>query len=188
MLKKKKSKSPPEISSGSMADIAFLLLIFFLVSTKIDADKGVTVRLPPKRDVEVEIDVHERDVFNILINSRNMMLVEEQPMGLKDLGPAIKRHVLNNGIDPHMSVSPEKAVVSIKNDRGTDYDVYIMVMDEVKKAYNEMRADVMGIPLESYLKTISDEKLRVAKKDDIARARKTIPYQVSEANPTAVGG
>lgn len=186
MLKKKKNSPPPEISSGSMADIAFLLLIFFLVSTTIDADKGVFVSLPPKREQDVEIKLNKRNIFNVLVNSRNQMLGDEVPMALDDLGPAIKEFVLNNGRDPSSSDSPQAAVVSLKTDRGTDYNIYLLVVDEIKKAYNEMRADAIGVSLKTYEQMIKDKK--ASDKAKLDRARSTIPYQVSDAEPTAVGG
>lgn len=187
MLKKKKKMAPPEISSGSMADIAFLLLIFFLVSTTIDADKGVFVSLPPKRENDdIQVEINERNIFKILINSRNLMLVEDNPMEMGQLNQALKDFVLNNRRNPDLSDSPQDAVVSLKTDRGTDYKVYLNVVDEIKRAYNEMRADVIGVDLETYLQM--DKEKRAADKPKLDEARDKIPYQVSDAEPTAVGG
>ncbi len=86
MLNKKKGNRPSaEVNTGSMADIAFLLLIFFLVTTTIASDKGIPVMLPPKVEQETDVKVKERNVFNVLINSNDMLLVEEEPMDLKGL-------------------------------------------------------------------------------------------------------
>ena len=117
-----------------MADIAFLLLIFFLVTTTIDADKGLLFLLPPKAEV-VRPEVHERDVFNILLNSKNELLVEKKEADMQDIEPLVREHLTNEGQDPDLSVSSQKAIVSVKTDRGTSYEAYIKVMDAVKAAY-----------------------------------------------------
>ena len=86
-----------EVNAGSMADIAFLLLIFFLVTTTIASDKGIYVQLPPKPEDQVDVKLNERNIFNILINSRDMMLVEENPMEISELKAEVKKFITNNG-------------------------------------------------------------------------------------------
>ena len=96
MIQKKKRESV-EVNASSMADIAFLLLIFFLVTTTIASDKGLSIRLPPKNDEQVEIKLKERNIFNVLVNSNNQLLVEEQPMKVEKLKTAAKEFIMNNG-------------------------------------------------------------------------------------------
>jgi len=182
---KNKSRSAPEINASSMADIAFLLLIFFLVTTTIASDKGLSILLPPKNDQQLDIKMKERNIFKVFINSNNQLLVEEQLMSVNQVKEAAKKFISNNGRDPKSSESPQAAVISLKTDRGTKYEVYIAVMDELKKAYNELRAAYMGITLAEYLEIENDSKKQNAKFEE---AKKAIPYQLSEAEPTNVGG
>jgi biopolymer transport protein ExbD len=180
----KKARTAPEINASSMADIAFLLLIFFLVTTTIASDKGLSIRLPPKQD-QVDVKLKERNVFSVLTNSNNELLVEGQPMSVKDIKDAAKVFIMNNGADSESSESPEKAVISFKTDRGTRYDVYIKVMDELKRAYNELRAQKLGMTLQAYLDLENDPKK--AEDPKLLEVRKAIPYQLSEAEPTNTG-
>ncbi|GAB4199541.1 MAG: biopolymer transporter ExbD [Thermoflexibacter sp.] len=181
-------RGTPEVNASSMADIAFLLLIFFLVTTTIASDKGLTLRLPPKRppDAMDEVKLKDRNVFNVLVNSNNQLLVEEELMDIKRLKEEAKKFIMNNGRDERSSESPDKAVISLKHDRGTKYEVYISVMDELKKAYNELRAEYMGITVAEYLEMENDEKK--SKDPKLEEAKQKIPYQLSEAEPTNVGG
>ncbi|AZQ64532.1 biopolymer transporter ExbD [Flammeovirga pectinis] len=178
----KKKKETPEINGGAMADIAFLLLIFFLVATTIASDKGVTVMLPPKAD-EIDVRVKERNVFNILVNSKDMMLAQEEQVDLPKLRTMVKEFVLNNGKNKDMSESPAKAIVSLKTDRGTSYEMYISVIDELKYTYAEMRAMYLKIPLEDYQAL---DKENPDQKEKLKRARKAIPYMVSDAEPSEI--
>lgn len=179
------SRQSTEVNAGSMADIAFLLLIFFLVTTTIASDKGIAVLLPPKKETQEEIKMKQRNIFNILINSQDMMLAEDQPTELKDLKEMVKEFVMNNGKDPDSSESPDKAVVSLKTDRGTSYEMYITVLDELKTGYNELRAQYLNMSLDEYNKL--DDK-NPDDKEKLKDARDAIPYQVSDAEPTDIGG
>lgn len=180
---KKKSRSANEVNASSMADIAFLLLIFFLVTTTIDADKGLPVQLPPKKEDQQDVKINQRNIFNILINSYDMLLAEEELISIKDLKREVKKFVNNRGTDPKSSESPQKAVVSLKTDRGTSYKVYIAVLDELKMAYNELRAEYLDMSLEEYngLDAKNPEH-----EEKLARARAEYPYQVSDAEPTDI--
>jgi len=140
-----RTRTNAEINSGSMADIAFLLLIFFLITTTIATDKGILLILPPKPEIDTPPPVfqeNERNIFNIRTNSVDNLLVENEPFGNIDdvhlLRPMIKTFVLNYGQDPTLSDSPEKAIVSFKTDRGTSYALFIAVLDELQAAYNEI--------------------------------------------------
>ncbi|MCS6832153.1 MAG: biopolymer transporter ExbD [Flammeovirgaceae bacterium] len=181
MARSKRMKQ--EINAGSMADIAFLLLIFFLVTTTIASDKGVAVLLPPKLENQ-EVKIKEKNLFNILINSKDMLLADNEIIDIKQLKDKVKAFVDNNGKDPNLSDSPKDAIVSIKTDRGTSYKVYITVLDEVKKAYNELRAKAVGLTLEEYNKL--DPK-KDADKEKLDKAKEAYPYQVSDAEPSEVG-
>ncbi len=138
----RKSRAVPEINAGSMADIAFLLLIFFLVTTEISSDAGLQVRLPPPPDPNNPPDqsrLNDRDVLEVLVNANNQLLVEERPLNINELTNLTKRHLTNEGKDPELSTSPKKAIVSLKNARGTSYDTYIQVYNELMRGYNEVR-------------------------------------------------
>ncbi len=182
---KKKPRQSTEINASSMADIAFLLLIFFLVTTTIASDRGLPIRLPPKTEDKQDIIIPERNIFNVFLNSNNQLLVEENLMQMEDVKEAAKEFIMNNGKDPKSSDSPQKAIISLKTDRGTDYAAYINVMDELKSAYNELRAEYMGLTLTQYLRLENNPNGEHPKYDD---AKKAIPYQLSEAEPTSVGG
>jgi biopolymer transport protein ExbD len=184
-MAKKKSRATPEINASSMADIAFLLLVFFLVTTTIGADKGLNMLLPPKKDESQPVDVKlkDRNVFKVIVNSRNELLVEDEPMSVDILKEEAKKFLANNGADPTMSESPQEAVVSVKTDRGTEYKTYIRVLDELIAAYNELRAEKLGITVERYLQL--DEKN--PKEDEMLKyAQKVYPRRLSEAEPTSV--
>jgi len=178
---KKKSRAQGEINAGSMADIAFLLLIFFLVTTTIASNKGMSVILPPKKQDDVEIKMNERNVFKIFVNSRDAILAEDVPVALDKLKDRLKEFVDNNGKDSKQSENPLKAVVSLKTDRGTSYLAYISIVDEVKRAYSELRANSLRMSYSDYLK-LDDKK--PADKEKLDKAKAIYPYQVSDAEPT----
>lgn len=139
LLKKKKEREGGEIPTASMADIAFLLLIFFLVTTTINVDTGIGMTLPPKLEEEQEPPpVRERNMLKILVNAQGQVLLEDQPSSVARIRGEVKKHVLNEGEDPNYAESMSKAVVSLKTDRQTPYDVYIDVLDEIWMAYFEM--------------------------------------------------
>ena len=136
---KKKERTPPFIPTSSMADIAFLLLIFFLVTTTIDVDTGIGMVLPPKLEEDViPPPIKERNVLKILVNEQGQVLLEVLPSAVSLVRNEVKTHVLNNGLDPRYAEATDKALVSIKTARETPYDAYIQVLDEVWMAYFEM--------------------------------------------------
>ena len=122
-----------------MADIAFLLLIFFLVTTTINVDTGIGMTLPPKLDQEqTPPPVKERNLFKILVNSSGDVLIEGEIASLDQIRDRVKEQVLNYGSDPDLSENPEKSVVSIKTDAQTPYRIYVRALDEVMMAYREI--------------------------------------------------
>lgn len=170
-----------EINAGSMADIAFLLLIFFLVTTTIVEDKGITVKLPPWSDEEPDITkLKKRNVFSVLVNSQDQLLVRGELARVEELRERAKTFINNPLNLEDMSEDPTKAIISLKNDRGTSYEAYLMVYNELKAAYSELWDELSrqryGIPYSedmpfAYKKTIREE----------------IPFVLSEAEPTAFG-
>lgn len=167
----------PEINASSMADIAFLLLIFFLVTTTIDVDKGITVKLPPWSDEPPETQkLKTRNVYSVLVNANDELLVRGEPMEVKDLKENAKVFILNPQKLDNMSESPKKAIISLKNDRGTSYGSYLGVYNELKAAYNELWDEYSdtnyGMPY---------DELTIDKKKEL---RSNIPLVISEAEPT----
>jgi biopolymer transport protein ExbD len=153
MLNKKRGRESAEIDGSSLADIAFLLLIFFLVVTTIDVDTGIGLVLPPIPDDVEPPPVRERNLMNILVNAQGMVLINEQPAAVASVRERVKEFIDNNGADPNLSESPNDAIVSIKTDRRTPYNVYIDMLDEVMGAYAELRhaasMDRFGVPYSS---------------------------------------
>ncbi len=127
-----------EIPTSSMADIAFLLLIFFLVTTTIDVDTGIGMVLPPALDTPPP-ELHDRNMLSVLVNAEGQLLVEQQPLAVDALRATVQQHVMNCSAGyaclPQYAVRPDKAVVSLKTDRATPYDAYIGVLDEVWMGY-----------------------------------------------------
>ncbi|MEL6559795.1 MAG: biopolymer transporter ExbD [Bacteroidota bacterium] len=180
MFKRKKPRAESEeVNAGSMADIAFLLLIFFLVATTIGADKGLMMKLPP--DEQTEAPLNERNVFNIKLNSANGILIEgdvrENMNGLKN---ELKDFILNKGKNPQSSESPEKAIISLKTNRGTDYRRFIEVLDEIKGAYYQIYGNRVGLTSLEYRSLKLDDPTQKAIYD---RGKKGIPMNISIAEP-----
>ena len=177
-----KRRGLQEINAGSMADIAFLLLIFFLVTTTMDVDSGIARKLPPMPDEEMQEDdsqINAKNIFVVLINTNNQLLVEGELMDISQLREGAKRFINNNGIDPNLSENPDKAIISLQNDRGTEYKTYIQVQNELAAAYNELRNDAA---LNKFGKRYID-----LNKTDKKEIRKMYPQKISEAEPKNIG-
>lgn len=140
----------PEVNAGSMADIAFLLLIFFLVTTTIGVDQGISRLLPRYEDnPQPPVDINERNIMRVLVNMDNQLLVNDEVMEVKDLRQAAIDFLENNGDgtctycqgkrDPKRSDNPDKAVISVMNDGQTSYETYIKVQNELVAAYYFLR-------------------------------------------------
>ncbi|MGB0429408.1 MAG: ExbD/TolR family protein [Bacteroidia bacterium] len=128
----------PEISSGSMADIAFLLLIFFLVATTIEQDKGLLRKLPSVQEPK-EFKIQKRNIIYILLNSNNRLMLNDVATPITDLHSQVQILLLNKSKSNLLPVSPRKAVISIKTDKGTNYNTYVQVQNQIAKAYRQMR-------------------------------------------------
>lgn len=206
-------KEAPEIPAGSMADIAFLLLIFFLVTTTIASDKGILNILPPKQDPNVpppDIEVNKRNIFNIMVNSNDQFFIEEENRSdLTGLTEDVKAFILNFGApteeaqaiysglpntlkalsqrNPESSDHPLSggAVVSIKTNRGTSYETYLEVFDLVKRAYFEIYGERVGLSADEY-RALSGEN--PGEVELINRGKADIPMAISIAEPDKTGG
>lgn len=139
MILKKRQRDDVEIEGSSMADIAFLLLIFFLVVTTIDVDTGIGLVLPPIPDDIEPPPIRERNMLRILVNAQGMILLDDDPVSASEVRQRVMDFVDNPMNDPNLSESPDDAIVSIKTDRRTPYSVYIDMLDEVMGAYNDLR-------------------------------------------------
>lgn len=188
-----------EINAGSMADIAFLLLIFFLVTTTMDVDTGISRKLPEKQDPNIKPPVlKEKNVFEVNINRNDEILVEgDTYMQIGDLREAAKKFIDNGGgtaadlqndglspctwcqgdKDPASSDHPKKAIISLQSDRGTSYAMYIAVQNELVAAYTDLRNryanEKFGTDFDNLSKSQQDEI-----KENI------YPQIISEAEPT----
>lgn len=174
-------REAPEINASSMADIAFLLLVFFLVTTTIDVERGITVRLPEwSEEPPEELELKQRNVFNVLVNAQNQLLVENKPSEVALLREAAKEFIMNPSGNPELSESPNAAIISLKNDRGTNYETYIEVYNELKAAYNELWD-------EEAMATLGKHYSDDLPKSERNTIKKKIPFVISEAEPTSFG-
>ncbi len=185
-----------EINAGSMADIAFLLLIFFLVTTTMDTDSGIVRKLPPMPEPNSEqedIQIKERNIFVVLVNRDDRLLVEGEQMNIKDLRKAAKEFIENPANSPDLPAKEpvtfdflgtievtKKHVISLQNDNGTTYKTYIAVQNELAAAYNELRDE---LSLSRFSKKFDDlDKEHQDVIEDV------YPMKISEAEPKNVGG
>lgn len=180
-MAKGKTRPNSEINASSMADIAFLLLIFFLMVTKLDQDKGIAVVLPEWTDIIEEVELPPHNVFVVLVNSRDQLLVENELCPIEELRTRTIEFIDNNGRNPELSDSPQKAVVSFKADRGTSYERYIDVYNELKASYNTLRDNYSERTYGVAFAALTD----TAERQDVKDA---YPLRLSEAEPTAFGG
>ena len=143
-------RTAPQVNAGSMADIAFLLLIFFLVTTTIETDSGINRKLPPIEDTPPDDNIiKEKNVFTVMVNKNDQLLVEDQLMELSELREAAIEFLDNGGDgsctyckgakDLSSSDNPDKAIISLQNDSETSYKAYISVQNELVAAYYFLR-------------------------------------------------
>jgi biopolymer transport protein ExbD len=207
----RKNRPTAEIPNGSMADIAFLLLIFFLVTTTIANDKGIAMLLPPKPDPNQpppEVTKNDRNIFKILANSQDKLLVEDEPLtDVFELREMVKSFILNFGSPGEEGVAiynslpssmkayssqvrrsdysddPTEAVVSFKADRGTSYELYVQVLDQVNAAYNDVYGERVGLSAAEFLQLDRDDPVQDRK---YQTARDGIPRAISIAEPNKI--
>ncbi|MBK8807592.1 MAG: biopolymer transporter ExbD [Bacteroidales bacterium] len=184
----------PEINSSSMADIAFMLLIFFLVATTMDIDTGLARMLPPPAPPDIDNKaplVQEKNIFVVLINKNDQLLVEGRPIELDFLKDQCKEF-LQKTDQPNFPDSEtkeisligrfpvSKGVVSLQNDRGTTYGRYIEVQNALVAAYNEVRDELSMEKFGRKFDELSEESQKAIKE--------AIPQRISEAEPKRIGG
>ena len=200
----------PEINAGSMADIAFLLLIFFLVTTTMDVDTGISRKLPEKQPEDIEPPkLKEKNVFVVTVNRNNDILVEgETFMTVDEIRDAAKEFIDNGGglgnpidgaepaecdwcegaKDPESSDHPNKAIISLESDRGTSYGTYIAVQNELVGAYTDLRnrlsEKTYGVSYEQMLKDSKNNPSNESLKEKIDVIKNKYPQIISEAEPT----
>jgi len=121
MALKKRKKKKADIPTASTADIGFLLLIFFICTSTMDTDKGLSLSLPPKGD---ELQVHKRNIANLLVNADGQIMLNEEPISLSAISERARQMLQENSL----------LIFSVKTDAHTKYDVYIDVLDQLKKA------------------------------------------------------
>lgn len=232
----RRSRENEEINAGSMADIAFLLLIFFLVTTTMDQDTGILRLLPPPLDITIDPPpVKEKNVYEVLVNANDQLLVEGDFMDIADLKngaiefftnptnsedlperkrvtKAICQENVNNAksvvaatgsfeakqslkkwenklsavelLGEYMEL-PSSAIVSLQNDNGTSYDMYIQVQNELQSAINQLRDE---LSLDKFGKRYSElDGLKEGDKAKIKAIRAVFPQRISEAEPKNTG-
>jgi biopolymer transport protein ExbD len=208
----------PEINAGSMADIAFLLLIFFLVTTTMNVDSGISKKLsekPPKDYVPPKIK--EKNIFVVVINRNNELLVENERMDIKDLKDEALKFIDNGGgignagedgspgkacdycqgeRSDSSSDHPNKAIISVQSDRGTEYGTYIQVQNELLRAYTELRNRLAKqkyqMTFDELEKAYDEAKKNAGMKDRVEDLRVKVEYIktaypqiISDAEPTS---
>lgn len=196
--------SSPEVNAGSMADIAFLLLIFFLVTTTIETDAGLDRMLPPMEPPEEDVIIRQKNIFTVNINKNGQLLVEEELTDLKNLREKAIAFLDNGGApqgspdycqyckgarDAESSDNPQKAIISLKNDRETKYGTYITVQNELVGAYNDLRdreaqrlfgRDFTEMEAQ-WLNPETPSSIREDLKDKVKRIQDLFPQKLSEA-------
>ena len=192
----KKKKKVPGLNQSSTADISFILLIFFLITTSLDTDMGLARRLPqpPEQDQEdLQIDVKERNVLNVRINAAGALMCNHDQIDIRELRDRAKEFIKN---EQNLSSLPEKHekvidllgrcyvtdkhVISVQTDRGTPYEAYFEVQNELVAAYNEVRNELAKEKFGRLYENLKEEE-KVA-------IRTYYPQKISEAEPKNYGG
>ena len=201
--------APPEVNAGSMADIAFLLLIFFLVTTTIETDAGLDRMLPPIEPPDSDVVIKQKNIFLVNVNKYGQILADEQPVELADLRASVVAFLDNGGLskseatqdnpfcdycqglrDATSSDNPDKAIVSLKSDRETKYGVYIAVQNEIVGAYNDLRNREAQRLFRRNFTEMEDlynnpetpSEVREDLKDKVKRIQDLFPQKFSEAD------
>lgn len=188
------ARKTPELNASSMADIAFLLLIFFLVTTTMEVTTGINRKLPPPPDPSVKPpDIKDRNIMNILVSKSDRLLVNGKEGDLR----LLKQEVIDF-MTPHYPDDPNfpevkeetidllgvvytsKGIISLKNDRGTSYDMYIQVQDKIAQAFTVLKDDLADKKFGKKYANLSD--------DEAKAINDAVPVPVSEAEPEDVGG
>lgn len=189
------AQKTPEINATSTADIAFLLLIFFLVSTTMDVDSGLFRRLPPMPPEDVNQTppkIAKRNILQVLVNRDDLLAVEGDLMQVSDLKEKAKEFILNSQNKEELpekvikdvpffgKTEVSKGIISLQSDRSTSYEMYIAVQDELTAAYNEVR-DIKA--MEKWGKKYTE-----LSEEQMEAIRQVIPTAISEAEPKSISG
>lgn len=192
-----KKRKMPGLNTSSTADISFMLLIFFLVTTSMDTDQGLgrTLPKPPEDDqLNNEIKIKERNILNIRINKDNYVMIGDDYASLDDVKERAKEFIKNpenrsnlpelkakkiKGLGKTMMVT-ENHVISVQTDRGTDYGVYFQVQDALVAAYNELRDELSKEEFGYRYEFLTAEQQKAI--------REVYPQKISEAEPKKYGG
>lgn len=184
------SRKTPEINGGSMADISFMVLIFFLMVTTMDQEKGLSRRLPPMPDENQKVEdqkVNRRNIIIVRVNSNDRIFAGNEPMDVSQLKDKIVEFLTNPTEDPSLPEKEvkeiegfgpypvSKGVISLQNDRSTTYSVYIAVQNELVKAVNEIRDNFALQNFGKKYANLDEDKQKIV--------REAIPQQISEAEP-----
>lgn len=193
----------PEVSAGSMADIAFLLLIFFLVTTTIETDAGLDRMLPPIEPPDTDVVIKQKNIFQVNINKNGQLLADDELIELKDLRSKAMAFLDNGGDgtcsycqgrkNAESSDNPSKAIISLKNDRETKYSTYITVQNELVGAYNDLRnreaqrlykKNFVDMEAE-YLNPETDDDVKEELKERVKKIQDLFPQKLSEAETSS---
>ena len=191
-----------EINAGSMADIAFLLLIFFLVTTTMDTDTGLIRKLPPPpEDNPEDIDVKQRNIFEVLVNANDQLLVEGEYIQVSELRAKAKEFIKGDKNNPNMpefkvedvpvfgAMEVSKQIVSLQNDNGTSYEMYIKVQNELIGAYSELRNELANQKFgKSYDELVAQSETSEELGSQLDAIKAIYPQRISEAEPKKIGG
>ncbi|MBR9978466.1 MAG: biopolymer transporter ExbD [Bacteroidetes bacterium] len=167
---RKKKRPGAEISSSGLADIAFLMLLFFLVTTTIDIDTGIDLVLPPWVETAEQVQVRSDNIANLLVNEVGDVLLDEKIIGIPQIKPEIIARIKAN----------PKLIISYKTVRDTPYNIYINVMDQLKLAYIDLRNE--------YARQKFGTTVDQATEDQVQEIRQAIPQRISLAEPTQAEG
>ena len=190
------AKKTPAINSSSTADIAFLLLCYFLMTTTMGSHLGLSRRLPPMPDPNQKIEdqkVNRRNIIVVKINSADRILAGTEAIDVSQLKDKIKEFLSNPANDPNLpekevkeiegyskgTYPVSKGVISLQNDRGTSYQAYIAVQNELVKAVNELRDDFSTKEFGKKYSLLDEDQQKIV--------RDCIPQNISEAEPKDVG-
>ena len=188
------AKKTPAINSSSTADIAFLLLCYFLMTTTMGTQTGLSRRLPPMPDPNQKVEdqkVNRRNIIIVKINSADRILAGSEPIDVSQLKDKIKIFLTHPTDDPNLPVMEateiaglgnrkvSKGVISLQNDRGTSYQAYIAVQNELVKAVNELRDEASMREFGKKFLALDEDQQKIIKN--------VVPQQISEAEPKDVG-
>ena len=186
-------KKTPAINSSSTADIAFLLLCYFLMTTTMGSQTGLSRRLPPMPTEDQQLEthtLHKRNILIVKINSHDRLFAGGEPMEITFLKDKVKEFLTNPTNDPNLperemkeiegfgQYPVSKGVISLQNDRGTSYQAYIAVQNELVKAINELRDDFSYNNFGKKFMALDEDQQNIVKD--------AIPQQISEAEPMEV--